>query len=81
MKKIFPLVIILSILLSACGAMEPNANTDATETAEAGQGTESAPTEESNSEAVSRLEVQVEALRGVEVTVWTPWYGIEQSLF
>ena len=81
MKKIIPFVIILSILLSACGAMEPNANADATETAEARQGTESAPTEESNSEAVSRLEVQVEALRGLEVTVWTPWYGIEQSLF
>ncbi|MFM8876794.1 MAG: extracellular solute-binding protein [Anaerolineae bacterium] len=81
MKKIFPFVIILSILLSACGAIEPNANTEATETVEAGQETESAVTEEPNSDAVSRLEVQVEELRGLEITVWTPWYGIEQSLF
>lgn len=23
----------------------------------------------------------MEALRGLEITVWTPWYGVEQSLF
>ncbi|MDO8753516.1 MAG: extracellular solute-binding protein, partial [Anaerolineales bacterium] len=30
---------------------------------------------------VSRLEVQEEALKGLEITVWTPWYGIESDLF
>lgn len=46
-----------------------------------GQETESAPTEEAAVEAASRLEVDEEALRGLEISVWTPWYGVEQSLF
>ncbi|HLO33635.1 MAG TPA: extracellular solute-binding protein [Anaerolineales bacterium] len=31
--------------------------------------------------AVSRLKVQKEALRGVQVKVWHPWFGAEASLF
>ena len=79
MKKIIPLFILLSILLSACGVAE--SNTGATETAEAGLGTESAPSEEPNVEATTKLDVNIDALRGQEVRVWTPWYGVEQSLF
>ncbi|MBI3170432.1 MAG: extracellular solute-binding protein [Chloroflexi bacterium] len=79
MKKLFPLFIILSILFSACGANETAISL--TEEPSAGQGTETAQTEESTVETASRLEVDVEALRELEITVWTPWYGVEQSLF
>jgi ABC-type glycerol-3-phosphate transport system substrate-binding protein len=29
----------------------------------------------------SKIKVNVDALRGLEINVWTPWYGVEQSLF
>lgn len=32
-------------------------------------------------QAVSRLNVEKEALRGAQVTVWHPWFGAEASLF
>ena len=80
MKKLFPIFIILSILLSACSTLEqPVVSTEEPSTTE--QGTESAPSEEPNVDATTRLDVNVDALRGLEVTVWTPWYGVEQSLF
>lgn len=79
MKKLFPLFIILSILLSACGAGETPV-VKAEPSAEA-QETEPAPSKESSVETASRLEVHPEALNGLEITVWTPWYGVEQSLF
>ena len=79
MKKIFSLFISLSILLSACGAGETTAVP--TEEGSSEQSTEAAPTEETVEEAASRLEVDIEALRGLEITVWTPWNGVEQSLF
>lgn len=81
MKKIFPLLIVLSILLSACGTGTPPSVTDESETPDAVQGTESAPTEETSVQPATRLEVDVEALNGLEIKVWTPWYGVEQSLF
>ncbi|HNM37394.1 MAG TPA: extracellular solute-binding protein [Anaerolineales bacterium] len=80
MKKLFPLFIIVSILLSACGAVEQPATS--TEEATTGQGTqEAAPSEEPSVEATTKLDVNIDALRGQEVRVWTPWYGVEQSLF
>ena len=79
MKKIFPLLLILSILLSACNAGETTAVPN--ESDSTAQETESAPTEETAAEAVSRLEVDEEALRGLQINVWTPWYGVEQGLF
>ena len=81
MKKLFFIFLIVSILISACGTPETNTNPDATETSETGQATESAVTEEAGVEAQTQLEVDVEALRGLEIKVWTPWYGVEQSLF
>ncbi|HNO93416.1 MAG TPA: hypothetical protein PKJ84_04560, partial [Anaerolineales bacterium] len=80
MKKLFPLFIIVSILLSACGAVEQSVTS--TEEATTGQGTlEAAPSEEPSVEATTKLDVNIDALRGQEVRVWTPWYGVEQSLF
>lgn len=82
MKKLFPLFIILSILLSACGAETATpAATNSETTESAAAGTESAQGGESTPEPETQLEVQPEALNGLEITVWTPWYGVEQSLF
>lgn len=75
MKKIILLLFITSIL-TACGAK-------ATSTAEASAtqiGTKT-PRPESTVETASRLQVNEEALNGLEITVWTPWYGVEASLF
>ncbi|GAB4399497.1 MAG: ABC transporter substrate-binding protein [Anaerolineales bacterium] len=79
MKKILPFILLVSILLSACGAGETPV-VEAEPSAEV-QGTEPAPTQVSGVETASRLEVNQDALRGLEISVWTPWYGIEQSLF
>ncbi|MDP1715624.1 MAG: extracellular solute-binding protein [Anaerolineales bacterium] len=77
MKKTLPLLLITSIILTACGG----ANVTATPKASATQGGDKTPTAESVVEPVSRLEVREEALNGLEITVWTPWYGIESDLF
>ncbi len=79
MKKIISLFFIASILLSACGAAEV-ASTAAAEHAET-QSAEQTSTPESGSTNAKQLEVNEEALRGLEITVWTPWHEVEQSLF
>jgi len=77
MKKIFSLLFITSILFSACAAentittAKPSAEPNATKT----------PKVEATVETASRLGVDAEALNGLEITVWTPWYGIESTLF
>ena len=81
MKKIIPFFIIASILLSACGSGETTPAAGVVESTAAAQETESAQTAEPTPEAATRLEVNEEALNGLEITVWTPWYGVEQSLF
>ena len=79
MKKIFSLLFIISILLSACGASgatstsEPSASTTQVET--------KTPKPVPAVEAATRLGVSEEALKGQEITVWHPWYGVESSLF
>ncbi len=79
MKKITLLLVTFTLLLSACTAGSPP-TTEVKSTAEA-QETESASAEETPTEAASKIKVNEEALRGVEINVWTPWYGTEQSLF
>ncbi len=75
MKKILNLLFITSMILSACSA-------GGTSTAESAAPTATkTPKPEATVETGSRLEVNEEALKGLEVTVWTPWYGIESSLF
>lgn len=79
MKNILSLFFITSIILTACSGT--NVTAVATAGASATQGGEKSPTAEPVVETVSRLEVQEEALNGLQVTVWTPWYGIESDLF
>ena len=81
MKKIIPFFIIASVLLSSCGSGEATPVEGVVESTPGAPETESAQTAEPTPEAATRLEVNEEALNGLEITVWTPWYGVEQSLF
>ncbi len=81
MQKIIYFLLTVSIFLSACGAGTTPSVVEETETPEAAQGTESAQSEDSTPDPATRLEVDAEALNGLEIQVWTPWYGLEQSLF
>jgi ABC-type glycerol-3-phosphate transport system substrate-binding protein len=76
MKKILSLIF-LTVILSACMADGATVAPESTATSAAAK----TPQTESTVETASRLEVNEEALRGLEITVWTPWYGIESSLF
>jgi len=77
MKKLFPLFFIAAIILNACSG------TNVTTTAEAAATQVSAKTQtaEPALETVSSLQVNEEALRGLNITVWVPWYGLESDLF
>ena len=77
MKKLFPLFFIAAIILNACSG------TNVTATAEAAATQVSAKTQtaEPALETVSSLQVNEEALRGLNITVWVPWYGLESDLF
>ena len=77
MKKFFSLIFITAILLAACSANRVISTARPTSTA----GSTKTPKVESTVETTSRLNVNEKALNGLEITVWTPWYGIESSLF
>ncbi len=76
MKNIISFFFITSILLTACTAT-PTATIEVLVTQESTR----TPRPEPSLEAESRLGVNPEALDGLEVTVWYPWYGVEASLF
>jgi sn-glycerol 3-phosphate transport system substrate-binding protein len=79
MKKIFSLLFTASIILSACSTSdaastsEPSASAETTKTA--------TKTSTPTVRPATRLGVSKEALKGLEISVWTPWYGVESSLF
>lgn len=79
MKKSFSLIFIASLLLSACAGMEtPIAVADPTVTP---QNVTATSTPEPAVETATRLDVNEEALNGLEISVWLPWYGVEAGLF
>ncbi len=78
MKKIISFLFITSIILSACSS---NITSTAEVSATKQSGSKSTPEPESTVAAVSRLGVNEDALKGLVITVWTPWYGVESSLF
>lgn len=78
MKKILSLIFITSIFISACGA---NETLTATVEATAAQTSGTMSTPQPAVETATRLEVNEEALNGLEITAWLPWYGVESSLF
>ena len=79
MKKFFPLVFIAAILLNACNGVNVTATADAVATSQTVS--ESTQTAEPALETASRLNVNEEALKGLNITVWVPWYGLESDLF
>jgi ABC-type glycerol-3-phosphate transport system substrate-binding protein len=67
-----------ALLLSAC---TPSTSTDSgTRTPRPGV-TEEPSATKTPTPAASRLDVQKDALRGVRVKVWHPWFGAQASLF
>jgi multiple sugar transport system substrate-binding protein len=78
MKKIISLIFITSLLLSACGSAE--ATSTAAVTVAVQEATKT-PKPQPTVEAASSIKVQREALKGLEINVWTPWYGVEAGLF
>jgi ABC-type glycerol-3-phosphate transport system substrate-binding protein len=80
MKKLFPLFFIAAVILNACSGTNITAiETEAAATQE--QVSEKTQTAEPVLETASRLKVNEEALKGLNITVWVPWYGIESDLF
>jgi ABC-type glycerol-3-phosphate transport system substrate-binding protein len=77
MKNLLTLLFITSILISACGGV----STPGAEEPSATESVEKTPAVAPAVETASRLNVEKEALNGLEITVWTPWYDVEQSLF
>jgi multiple sugar transport system substrate-binding protein len=76
-KKFFSLLFSLLFLLSACApAIETATSPTVTREADAATATPAA-----TSVPVSTLGVEVEALRGVVIMAWHPWFGMEASLF
>ena len=78
MKKTISLLFIVSMILSAC---ETTPTAVSTERSPVLQEATNTPRLEPTVEAASRLQVNEEALDGMEITVWYPWYGVEASLF
>jgi sn-glycerol 3-phosphate transport system substrate-binding protein len=75
--KAFSLVVLLSILFSACTPPTPLTPTQPPPPS----ATEKPSAAETATPQVSQLNVEKEALRGTQVTVWHPWFGAEASLF
>ena len=77
-RKLLAVLFLIPLFPSACA---PSTNTitrtprpNATPSANASEKNTATP-------AASKLNVDVDALRGVQVTVWHPWFGAQESLF
>ena len=75
-RRSFIVLFILALTLSAC----TSSATESTRTPRPAL-TEISLAKETATPAVSKLNVDVDALRGAQVTVWHPWFGAEASLF
>jgi ABC-type glycerol-3-phosphate transport system substrate-binding protein len=74
-KKLFA-VFIAAILIAACSGQTAD-----TETPSATQASAKTPKPTRPVETASRIQVEEEALKGLEISVWHPWFGVEASLF
>jgi len=75
-RKSFIFLFILALTLSAC----TSSATESTSTPRPSV-TEKPSAKNTATPEVSKLNVDVDALRGTRVTVWHPWFGAEASLF
>lgn len=71
--------LLFTFILSACAAAIPT--TEASTRTPRPSATENAPNSNAATPAASHLNVEAEALQGVQVNVWHPWFGAEASLF
>ena len=79
-RKIIVAFLLISSILSAC---TPTTSTDSSTRTPRPNATPSADSSAkvTPTPAASQLGVQKEALRGVQVKVWHPWFGAQASLF
>jgi len=77
MKKIISLLFIASILLTSCATNTPAATQESAATPRATK----PPKAEATSTATTNFKVKESALKGLEIMVWNPWYGVEAGLF
>ena len=76
MKRILVTVFIAAIIVSGCG--NP---TVPSETPSATRVGTKPPNPTKAVEAVSRIPIKAEALKGIEINVWYPWFGAQANLF
>ncbi|HEX5944026.1 MAG TPA: extracellular solute-binding protein [Anaerolineales bacterium] len=77
-RKACTALISILFILSACAPPTPFENSTGTPRPNE---TENIPATDTPTPAGSSLNVDPEALRGVQVNVWHPWFGAEASLF
>ena len=75
LQKVLVVFVLLSMFLAACGPLTAIPITTPTAV------TEEPSVPNTPTPAVSKLNVEKEALRGVQVKVWHPWFGAQASLF
>lgn len=75
-RKSFIVLFVIALTLSAC----TSSTTESTRTPRPSV-TEAASANNTATPAMSKLNVEVDALRGAQVSVWHPWFGAEASLF
>jgi len=79
LRKHLVILFLWLFTLSACTPTLPS--TDSSTRTPRPNATENAPDVNTPIPAASNLNVQREALRGVQVKVWHPWFGAQASLF
>jgi ABC-type glycerol-3-phosphate transport system substrate-binding protein len=77
-RKVFIALTSILFIISACAPPTPFVS--GTQTPRP-NGTENISATNTPGPAESSLKVEKEALRGVQLTVWHPWFGAEESLF
>jgi multiple sugar transport system substrate-binding protein len=77
-RKPWQAFLLFTLVFSACAPPTPGVLNTRTPPPSV---TESVPEQKTPVPAESSLEVEVDALRGVQVDAWHPWFGTEASLF
>ena len=81
LRKFWIVLLLLTFILSACTSTNPS--TDSKTSTPRPNATPSANASDANTPipAASNLNVRKEALRGVQVKIWHPWFGAQANLF
>lgn len=77
-RRFWSIWLTILFIVSACA--RPVSTDESTRTPRP-NATENTSAQETPASPVSKLEVEKDALRGTQVTVWHPWFGSEASLF